>query len=112
MTFDAKAAEVAKGLRVVTGGSMTKHQDTEQGFETDSVCGARLGVPAATWWLHGPPSGSGMKKGLAVTSLLTPVFPGAGDRNRTGDLRITNALLYRLSYTGVPPGSWPAKRAF
>ena len=26
---------------------------------------------------------------------------GAGDRNRTYDLRITNALLYRLSYTGV-----------
>ena len=26
---------------------------------------------------------------------------GAGDRNRTGDLRITNALLYRLSYTGT-----------
>ena len=26
---------------------------------------------------------------------------GAADRNRTGDLRITNALLYRLSYTGT-----------
>ena len=25
---------------------------------------------------------------------------GAADRNRTGDLRITNALLYRLSYSG------------
>ena len=25
---------------------------------------------------------------------------GAGDRNRTDDLRITNALLYQLSYTG------------
>ena len=25
---------------------------------------------------------------------------GAGERNRTLDLRITNALLYRLSYTG------------
>ncbi len=30
---------------------------------------------------------------------------GAGDRNRTGDLRITNALLYRLSYTG-----WKARK--
>ena len=26
---------------------------------------------------------------------------GAADRNRTGDLRITNALLYQLSYSGV-----------
>lgn len=25
---------------------------------------------------------------------------GAGDRNRTYDLRVTSALLYRLSYTG------------
>ena len=28
---------------------------------------------------------------------------GAGDRNRTYDLRVTSALLYRLSYTGVGP---------
>ena len=27
--------------------------------------------------------------------------PGAGDRIRTYDLRITNALLYQLSYTGM-----------
>ena len=26
---------------------------------------------------------------------------GAGDRNRACDLRVTSALLYRLSYTGV-----------
>ena len=26
---------------------------------------------------------------------------GAGDRSRTYDLRITNALLYQLSYTGI-----------
>ncbi len=34
--------------------------------------------------------------------------PGAGDRSRTYDLRITNALLYQLSYTGTGlclPGS-------
>ena len=29
---------------------------------------------------------------------------GAGDRSRTYDLRITNALLYQLSYTGKEPG--------
>lgn len=28
-------------------------------------------------------------------------FIGARDRNRTCDLRVTSALLYRLSYTGV-----------
>ncbi len=30
------------------------------------------------------------------------VNAGAGDRNRTRDLLITNELLYRLSYTGTP----------
>lgn len=29
---------------------------------------------------------------------------GAGDRNRTYDLRVTSALLYRLSYTGGDAG--------
>ena len=29
------------------------------------------------------------------------ILIGADDRNRTGDLRITNALLYQLSYTGT-----------
>jgi hypothetical protein len=28
---------------------------------------------------------------------------GAGEKSRTPDLRITNALLYQLSYTGVSP---------
>lgn len=35
------------------------------------------------------------------TSLASSRYPsGAGDRSRTYDLRITNALLYQLSYTG------------
>lgn len=29
------------------------------------------------------------------------LFDGAGNRSRTYDLRITNALLYQLSYAGV-----------
>lgn len=33
-------------------------------------------------------------------SLVRPLYLGAGDRSRTYDLRITNALLYQLSYTG------------
>jgi hypothetical protein len=35
---------------------------------------------------------------------------GAGDRSRTYDLRITNALLYQLSYTGtfINGGGTPA----
>jgi hypothetical protein len=28
-------------------------------------------------------------------------YAGADDRNRTDDLRITNALLYQLSYIGL-----------
>jgi hypothetical protein len=28
-------------------------------------------------------------------------FIGAGEKSRTPDLRITNALLYQLSYTGL-----------
>ena len=34
--------------------------------------------------------------------MVRTVSSGAGERNRTSDLRITNALLYQLSYTGVP----------
>lgn len=34
-------------------------------------------------------------------SLQAFLISGAGDRNRTCDLRVTSALLYRLSYTGV-----------
>ena len=41
------------------------------------------------------------KRVLAATYLLTPVFIGAGEESRTPDLRITNALLYQLSYTGL-----------
>jgi hypothetical protein len=31
---------------------------------------------------------------------VSEAYPGAAGRNRTGDLRITNALLYQLSYSG------------
>ena len=37
-------------------------------------------------------------KGPAFLQALVAI--GAGDRSRTYDLRITNALLYQLSYTG------------
>ncbi len=40
-----------------------------------------------------------MKKGQQALTLL---MSGADGRTRTVDLRITNALLYQLSYTGVP----------
>jgi hypothetical protein len=33
--------------------------------------------------------------------LVTSGLSGARERNRTADLRITSALLYRLSYSGV-----------
>lgn len=35
-----------------------------------------------------------------LASLQAFVFPGAGTRIRTGDLLITNQLLYQLSYAG------------
>ena len=41
------------------------------------------------------------RKGSAGTCLLTLVFSGAGEKSRTPDLRITNALLYQLSYAGM-----------
>ena len=34
-------------------------------------------------------------------SRVQEVFDGAGEEIRTPDLRITNALLYQLSYTGI-----------
>lgn len=33
--------------------------------------------------------------------ISTGQFNGAGEESRTPDLRITNALLYQLSYTGI-----------
>ena len=44
---------------------------------------------------------SAKKKGLQAESALQALdFYGAGNRNRTYDLRITNAPLYQLSYSG------------
>jgi hypothetical protein len=39
--------------------------------------------------------------------LPTRTFRRARERNRTADLRITSALLYRLSYSGLPAVSRP-----
>lgn len=41
------------------------------------------------------------KKKGQPTGLSLFLFDGAGNRSRTYDLRITNALLYQLSYAGV-----------
>ena len=35
-------------------------------------------------------------------------YIGAGEKSRTPDLRITNALLYQLSYAGTAPNSTSA----
>jgi hypothetical protein len=46
-------------------------------------------------------------KGLAEAKpLFSKKNLGAGERNRTVDLRITNALLYQLSYTGLFCGAF------
>ena len=41
------------------------------------------------------------EKGLTEAKPLSFQISGAGKRSRTPDLRITNALLYLLSYTGI-----------
>ena len=45
----------------------------------------------------------GKNKGRLKTIFRRPFIGrnGAGEGNRTPDLRVTNALLYRLSYTGT-----------
>ena len=45
-----------------------------------------------------PIRGATCKKATRMGGLFTS--NGAGERSRTPDLRITNALLYQLSYTG------------
>lgn len=44
------------------------------------------------------PGQKARRVGLALRPTLR--LSGAGNRSRTYDLRITNALLYQLSYTG------------
>ena len=44
------------------------------------------------------PCGDGNKKGAQQAERLSNI--GADERSRTSDLRITNALLYQLSYIG------------
>ena len=44
------------------------------------------------------PGQTARRVGLALRPTLR--LSGAGNRSRTYDLRITNALLYQLSYTG------------
>lgn len=39
-----------------------------------------------------------------MTANVTRRGNGADNRSRTYDLRITNALLYQLSYIGIEPG--------
>ena len=44
-------------------------------------------------------AGNYLEEGL-LGRIYTEGENGASDRTRTGDLRITNALLYQLSYAG------------
>ena len=64
-------------------------------------------VSRVTQRLHEVEMAKEKKKGLhaeACNPLILILNSGAADRNRTGDLRITNALLYRLSYSGSTTG--------
>ena len=53
------------------------------------LCGALIGALAQSAGQKKNPAGVGLRGGS-----------GAGKRSRTPDLRITNALLYQLSYSG------------
>lgn len=54
-----------------------------------------------------------LAQNVRARSLAGPRRYGAGEKSRTPDLRITNALLYQLSYTGVSRAySRAAKPAF
>ena len=56
-----------------------------------------------TQGLHGQTGRTESKKDLpaeACKSLIFLLISGADARNRTGDLHITNVLLYQLSYIG------------
>ena len=45
-------------------------------------------------------------KAIPKSSWLFPNFKRADTRSRTGDLFITNELLYQLSHIGVPIQMW------
>ena len=47
-----------------------------------------------------PPAAPVASKKANPEGLAFLLATGAGERSRTPDLRITNALLYQLSYTG------------
>ena len=49
------------------------------------------------------------KKGRRGAGLLFAY--GAGEKSRTPDLRITNALLYQLSYTGIDERRLPSDQS-
>ena len=58
----------------------------------------RRGIAASRGRPHGRDGAKGKGPMLAHRALEI----GAGEESRTPDLRITNALLYQLSYTGLP----------
>ena len=59
----------------------------------------------ATWWLHHTIRKNALRH--FKTQCINYInFSGADDQNRTGDLLITNQLLYRLSYIGVHQEFW------
>ena len=57
----------------------------------------------------GKNTNSGFQTSRAKKRLENQELAGAGDRSRTYDLRITNALLYQLSYTGSQAGGLYAR---
>ena len=48
---------------------------------------------------------------LVTPNRIESMEIGAGEKSRTPDLRITNALLYQLSYAGIAVGGPEGRRA-
>ncbi len=64
------------------------------------TCDASQGDESPLAWMGAEPYESPEKTKARVGG---PLKSGAGNRNRTYDLRITNAPLYQLSYSGKEP---------
>jgi hypothetical protein len=82
-------------------------QDFEQGsgkraIKMLHICG-KISLFEHFHQLKGVSDGDGAQKRKSPARKLGQVVDsiGAGERNRTLDLLITNELLYRLSYTGT-----------
>jgi hypothetical protein len=87
----AAGVELRVASRKHESGNRRKANGDGKAAKTDAK-GLQLGVSTKTVRMYG--------EEITTTQYPFCVSLGAGERSRTPDLRITNALLYQLSYTG------------